>query len=283
VYERSLELRTAFGSVVARRIVELPVTEHVKFERKDGLLVLTLANPDGNRIGLGVLAGLRTALAELKRPETRAVLLKGEGPVFSYGADLNEFVTRPPAELFALMQEYLDIIGQFETSEKPMIAAVHGICSSGGLELALAFDQIWAAAGTKIGFLEPNIATPPLAGGVQRIAARAGRARAFEVTTSGHFYEAEQFERWNIINRVLPFDSLLTEAETLATKWSTGPTRAYGGVKSLLRAWDRQGVAGADKVTIATVAPIIASDDAKTAIKAHSSRGGNVKVTFLGR
>jgi hypothetical protein len=112
VYERSLELRTAFGSVVVRRIVEMAVTEHVKLERKDGLLVLTLANPDGNRIGLGVLAGLRAALVELKRPETRAVLLKGEGPVFSYGADLKEFLTRPPAELLALMQEYLDILGQ---------------------------------------------------------------------------------------------------------------------------------------------------------------------------
>jgi enoyl-CoA hydratase/carnithine racemase len=283
VYERSLALRTDFSPVVARRIVEMAVTEHLKRERKDGLLVLTLANPDGNRIGLGVLAGLRAALVELKRPETRAVLLKGEGQVFSYGADLKEFVTRPPAELFELIQEYLDILAQFETSEKPTIAAVHGVCSSGGLELALAFDQIWAAEGTKIGFLEPNIATPPLAGGVQRIAARAGRARAFEVTNSGHFYEAEQFERWNIINRVLPFDTLLAEAETFATKWSKGPTRAYGGVKSLLRVWDHHGVAGADKVTIATIASIM-SDDAKTAIKAHSSRGENrVKVTFLGR
>src|SRR5258708_36801185 len=207
----------------------MAVTEHLKLERKDGLLVLTLANSDGNRIGLGVLTGLRAAMVELKRPETRAVLLRGEGPVFSYGADLREFVTRPPAELFPLMQEYVDILGQFEASEKPTLAAVHGVCSSGGLELALAFDQIWAAAGTKIGFLEPNIATPPLAGGVQRIAARAARARAFEVPTSGHWYEAEQFERWNIINRALPFDSLLTEAETLGTKWSTGPTRAYGG------------------------------------------------------
>jgi enoyl-CoA hydratase/carnithine racemase len=260
----------------------MAVTEHVKLERKEGLLVLTLANSEGNRIGFGT--GLRAAMVELKRPETRAVLLRGEGPAFSYGADLKEFVTRPPSELFPLMQEYLDILGEFEALEKPTLAAVHGVCSSGGLELALAFDQIWAAVGTKIGFLEPNIATPPLAGGVQRIAARAGRARAFEVTTSGHWYEAEQFERWNIINRVLPFDTLQAEAEAFAAKWSTGPTRAYGGVKRLLRAWDRHGVAGADKVTIATVAPIMGSDDAKVAIKAHSTRSeGRAKVTFLGR
>jgi enoyl-CoA hydratase/carnithine racemase len=258
------------------------VTGHVKIKHKEGLLVLTLANPDGNRIGFGVLEGLRDALVELKRAETRAVLLRGDWPVFSYGADLKEFVTRPPAELLPLMQEYVDILGQFEASGKPTLAAVHGVCSSGGLELALAFDQIWAAAGTKIGFLEPNIATPPLAGGVQRIAARAGRARAFEVTTSGNWYDAEQFERWNIVNRVLPIDALQAEAEAFATKWSNGPTLAYGGVKTLLRAWDRHGVAGADKITIATVAPIMASEDAKVAIEAHSIRS-RVKPTFFGR
>ena len=112
---------------------------------------------------------------------------------------------------------------------------------------------------------------------MQRIAARAGRARAFEVTTSGHFYEAEQFERWNIVNRVLPFEALRAEAEAFATKWSAGPTRAFGGVKSLLRAWDRHGVAGADKVTISTVGPIMDSDDARTRNEGHA------KLTFLGR
>ena len=137
------------------------MTEHVKLERKEGLLVLTLANPDGSRIGLGVLSGLRNAVVELKRPETRALLLRSEGPVFSYGADLKEFVSRPPAELLSLMQEYVDILGQFEASEKPTLAAVHGVCSFGGLKLALAFDQIWPAAGTKIGFLERNIAPLP--------------------------------------------------------------------------------------------------------------------------
>jgi len=73
------------------------------------------------------------------------------------------------------MQEYVDILGQFEASEKPTLAAVHGVCSSGGLELALAFDQIWAAAGTKIGFLEPNIATPAVG---RRRAAHRGARRA---------------------------------------------------------------------------------------------------------
>ena len=50
----------------------MAVTEHLKLERKDGLLVLTLANSDGNRIGLGILTGLRAAMVELKRDRRRA-------------------------------------------------------------------------------------------------------------------------------------------------------------------------------------------------------------------
>jgi hypothetical protein len=60
----------------------MAVTEHLKLERKDGLLVLTLANSDGNRIGLGILTGLRAAMVELKRSETRAVLLRPKGRRF---------------------------------------------------------------------------------------------------------------------------------------------------------------------------------------------------------
>ena len=118
--------------------------------------------------------------------------------------------------------------------------------------------------------MEFNIATPPLAGGVQRIAARAGRARAFEVATAGRWYDAEQFERWNIVSRVVPADSLWTEAEAFAAQWAKGPTRAHGGVKALLNEWDKSGVRAADKITIATVAPIMGSEDARAAIAARS-------------
>lgn len=249
--------------------------QHIRFEKKNGLALLTLANPDGNRIGFGVLRGLQAALAEIKKPGTRAVLLRGDGPAFSYGADVKEFGTRPPNELFPLMQEYVDVLGEFERLPMPTMAAVHGVCSSGGLELALAFDLIWAAAGTQIGFLELNIATPPLAGGVQRLASRAGAARAFEAATAGHFYDAAVFERWNVVNRIVPADALASEAEAFALKLASGPTRAFGGTKALLRKWDAEGVAGADKVQIATVAPLLGSKDARAAVTAYMTQGVN--------
>jgi enoyl-CoA hydratase/carnithine racemase len=56
---------------------------------KDGLLIVTLANPDGNRMNRAVLRGLQEALIQAKKPDVRAVLLKAEGAVFSLGSDVS--------------------------------------------------------------------------------------------------------------------------------------------------------------------------------------------------
>jgi enoyl-CoA hydratase/carnithine racemase len=199
-------------------------TEMLRIEVKEGLATLTLANPDKNRLNRAVLNGLSAALVRINQNDVRAVLLKGEGPVFSFGADVKElFVDSSRQDLSRLLTEYLNFIGAVEALLKPTIAAVHGVCSSGGLELALAFDYLWAASGTKIGFMETTLAIPPLAGGVQRIAARAGSARAMEIASAGRMYDVAAFERWNIVNRVVPAESLHGEAEAFALKlarWS---------------------------------------------------------------
>src|SRR5260221_2334092 len=220
-------------------------TQLVRFERKQGLAIVTLANPDSNRFNRSVLMGLQQALTQIREPDVRAVLLKAEGPVFSLGADVKDlFVDVPSAELPNVLAGYLDLIGAIEALPIPTIAAVHGACSSGGLELALAFDHLWAAAGTKIGFMEAAIAIPPLAGGVQRVAARAGHARAFEIATAGALYDAEAFERWNIVTRICVGDSLHEQAEAFALKLAAGAARAFDGVKRPLGEGDGHWGAG---------------------------------------
>jgi enoyl-CoA hydratase/carnithine racemase len=249
-------------------------TDQVHFEIREGLGIITLRNPDSNRMNNAVLAGLQSAIGKVSGGGVRALLVRGDGPVFSLGADVKEMLTQPADQLGTVIQHYIDLIGMIEALPIPTIAAVHGICSSGGLELALGFDQLWAASGTKIGFLEPLIAALPLAGGVQRIAARAGHARAFEITSAGILYAAEEFERWNIVTRVLPADTLQTEAEMFATKMAAGPTHAYGAIKALLSVWDTGGVAAADKVTVQTITPVMASDRTKSTIAAYLARIG---------
>src|SRR5258708_22424213 len=162
--------------------------EQVGKARKNGLLIVALANPDGNRMNRAVLRGLQEALTQARKPDVRAVLVRAEGAVFSLGADVHEMLSEPGDAMVSIIREYIELIQAIEALPLPTIAAVHGVCSSGGLEFALAFDHLWAAAGTKIGFLEPLLAIFPLAGGVQRVASRARRARARELATVGARY-----------------------------------------------------------------------------------------------
>ena len=259
-------------------------TEMIKVEVRQGLAVLALANPDKNRLNRAVLDGLQAALPRISQNDVRAVLVKGEGPVFSLGADVKElFIDSGRQELARLLAEYLAFIGALEALPKPTVAAVHGVCSSGGLELALGCDYLWAAAGTKIGFMETSLAIPPLAGGVQRIAARAGSTRALEIASAGRMYDAELFERWNIVNRVLPAEDLQREAEAFALKLAAGPTRAYAALKGLLRSYELVGVAETDTITVATVMPLMDSKDAAAAVTALMSGGSQrTPLNFTG-
>jgi len=257
----------------------------VGFEVKQGLALVTLRNPDFNRLNRAVLNGLQEAVRRAGEPDVRALLLTGEGPVFSYGADVKDlFVDLPTTELLPVLRGYVELIQTIEALPIPTIAAVHGVCSSGGLELALAFDHLWASGGTKLGFMEASIGIPPLAGGVQRVAARAGRARALQIATAGKLFEADLFERWNIVGKVVDGASLKEEAEAFALQLASGPTIAYAAVKALLLKADAGGIVAADRHLFEIVAPALSSDDAQSAAKALVSGGGKLPAqTFKGR
>ena len=247
--------------------------EQVRSARKEGLLIVTLENPDGNRMNRAVLRGLQEALAQAKKPDVRAALVRAEGAFFSLGADVHEMLSEPGDAMLSVVREYVELIQAIEALPLPTIAAVHGVCSSGGFEFALAFDHLWAAAGTKIGFLEPLLAIFPLAGGVQRVASRAGRARAFEIATAGALYEVETFEKWNIVNRVLATENFASESEAFATRLAAGPSKAYDAVKTILRTWEKEGETAADRTTLEMVSPVMASNDATAAIRSFVENG----------
>jgi enoyl-CoA hydratase/carnithine racemase len=241
----------------------------VRFDRQGGLAIITLANPDANRLNRAVLSGLQGALAQARHPDVRAVLMRGDGSAYSLGADVRDlFVEMPRAQLPSLLRQYIEFIQGIEALPVPTIAAVHGVCGSGGLELALAFDELWAAAGTKIGFQEATIALPPLACGVKRVAARAGRARAYAIATAGRLFDAEVFERWNIVTRVVEAERLQEEALAHAQALAAGPTLAYAAVKRLLAMRGDHGTGAADAITVDTVGPALASGDAHRALAA---------------
>src|SRR2546421_646116 len=123
----------------------------------------------------------------------RALVLRGEGKVFSAGADVKLFAGMDADHMRPLIDSFLDLGHRMERLPFPTLAAVHGTCMAGGFELALFCDLIWAAEGTVLGLPESRLGIVPLAGGVKRGAARARLGRARAIALSGDLYGAEGF------------------------------------------------------------------------------------------
>ena len=258
----------------------------VHFETSGPLGILTLANPPLNLLSGELIANLRAAVTEVKRSPVRALLFRADGKIFSAGADVTAFKGRTAGEARQGFTSHLRMIADLEELPFPTLAAVQGICVGGGLELALACDLIWAAASARFGQLEATIGTTTLLGGVQRLTERAGPSRAREIIYTAEQYDAVTFERWNIVNRVVPDDVFAAQTRAFAEQLAGGPTLAYAAGKRLVRACLEGGVRAADRLVDEVAPPLFQSEDMRAGVAAlleHGARNFRDKVNFQGR
>jgi enoyl-CoA hydratase len=176
----------------------------------------------------------------------------------------------------------IPVVRQLEELPIPTLALVHGLCLTAGLEISLGCDMIWATESARFGLVEATVGLTPGAGGTQRMAERAGPARAAEFVMSGGLYDAPTLERWNVVSRVLPDDQLLEKGMKFAHRLADGPTIAHGATKQLIRAYREGGVNEADRVTPEVFAELFASKDLKNAVASFLAEGPG-KATFEGR
>ncbi len=160
-----------------------------------------LDNPPVNAVDAGIIDTLWTAFEQLA-PDVRAVVLRGRGErAFSAGADISGFVggagenDRP-----AGIQPVADLI---EQAPVPVVAAIHGYCLGGGLEIALACDFRIAQRDAQLGFPEVNLGLLPGGGGTQRAPRLISPGRARWLVMSGERIPAETAESWGLVEFVV--------------------------------------------------------------------------------
>jgi enoyl-CoA hydratase len=255
----------------------------VRFTRDGAVGTVTLDSPPLNLIGRELISDLQAAIGQVEAADgLRALVLRGDGKVFSAGADVAIFAGMGAAELRPLIGSFIDLGHRIERLPYPTLAAVHGTCMAGGFELALFCDLIWAAEGTMLGLPETRLGIVPLAGGVERVAARAGVGRARAVGLGGDLHTAEEFAAWGVIDRVVPADELHNAAAEFAHRLAVGPTRAYSVVKDLVRAYTTTGVMGADSLLTHAAVGLFDTDDARDGIASFLTSGPGHAV-FAGR
>ena len=173
------------------------MSEVVTYNREGVIGVITVNYPPVNALGQAVRAGLVAALEQGQNDaDAKVLLLVCEGRTFIAGADIREF-GKP-------MQEpgLASVIDQYENSDKPIVAAIHGTALGGGLETALGCHYRVALNSAKVGLPEVKLGLLPGAGGTQRLPRLTGAQKALEMITSGEFVSAKDALALGIVDAV---------------------------------------------------------------------------------
>ena len=252
-------------------------------ERDGPLAVLTLDAPPLNLWDEAVIAGLEAELDALEADPPRALLIRSEGRAVSGGVDVKVFEAIPGGkEGGELWERLLALTHRVEDLPYPTVFAAHALCLTASFELSLACDLLIAAERARFGLVEKVVGLTPSMGGTQRLAERAGPARARELVYTAELFDAATLERWNVVNRVLPDDGFDDAARAFARSLAEGPTVAHAATKRIVRAAMDDGVRAADALVPEVAGALFDTEDLKGAVKSFLADGPG-KATYSGR
>jgi enoyl-CoA hydratase/carnithine racemase len=263
----------------------MSATRPIRLERDGPVVSIVLDNPPLNLFTDDAFPALDECLREVAGSDARALVWRAEGEIFTGGVDVNAFqrvVDAGPERAASFAAPLIEAVQRLEALELPTLALVHGLCLTAGFEVALGCDLIWAAQSARFGLVEAVVGLTPGAGGTQRVAERAGPARARELVMSGGLYDAATLERWNVVGAVLPDDVVRAKGMRFAHRLATGPTRAHAATKRIVRGYLEGGVAEADRITPGMFAELFATEDMQDGVRSFLAEGPG-KASFEGR
>ena len=253
----------------------------VRFERAGDVGIVTLADPPLNLFGRQMVADLHAALDEAAESGARALVVRAEGDVFTGGADVNMFVGLTGEQVSAEL-DLIAIPRKLEAMPIPTLAVVHALCLTAGFELSLGCDLLWAAESAKFGLVEAVVGVTPFMGGTQRVAERAGPARARELVMTGGLYDAGVLREWGVVNRVVADADLEEKALRFAARLAAGPTRAHAATKRIVRTFLDGGMRAADDSMNEVAAEVVETEDFKDGVRSFLEQGPGT-AQFAGR
>jgi enoyl-CoA hydratase/carnithine racemase len=238
-----------------------PTMQTVKFERDNTVGRIVLANPPFNRLDLRFSECLRQAVHDASESDVRVVLVKAEGPHFSFGGEVREWFGKDINWFRTFVTEVNLSYRAIEALRVPTIAAVQGVAFGGGFELALNCDFIVAAENAVFRCVEVTTGMLPIAGALQRLAERVGRGRASRIAMLGEPISGALAGQLGIASHVVSEAEVAQTAEALAKRLAVGPTRSYATTRTLLKVWSAGGVPGADAVMLDIAMDLFNTDD----------------------
>ena len=248
----------------------------IKTRQEGAILEVTLDRPKANAIDLKTSIIMGDTFAAFRDdPDLRVAIITGGGEkFFCPGWDL-----KAASEGDAVDGDYgvggFGGLQELRDMNKPVIAAVNGICCGGGLELALSADMILAADHATFALPEIRSGTVADAASV-KLPKRIPYHVAMELLLTGRWFDAEEGKGWGLINEVVPGADLMTRAWDLARLLASGPPLVYAAIKEIVRdAEDAKFQDAMNRITkrqLRTVDVLYASEDQLEGAKAFAEK-----------
>jgi enoyl-CoA hydratase len=224
--------------------------QSLRIEKADGIAEVVLMGPGkGNALGPDFWREMPEALRELDADESvRVVLLRGEGTHFSYGLDIAAMLeTLGPLltgdnNLASERTKLLQLIGRMQGAteglarcRKPVLAAVHGWCIGGGIDLIAACDFRYCSREAKFSLREAKVGIIADLGALQRLPRIIGEGHTRELAYTAGDFDAERALRMGLVNEVFESpEALLAAARATARKIADNPPLVVQGAKQVL-------------------------------------------------
>jgi len=211
--------------------------EFIEVEQQEGRVALvTIDNPPVNALSAALLNELSGELARLDgEDDARAIVVRGGGDrAFVAGADIKEFPSLRETPREGGSARGIQKVGaEIERLRTPVVAAIHGFCLGGGLELAMACDVRVAAEDAQLGQPEIKLGLLPGGGGTQRLPRLVGHGRALLLNMTGDPISGTQAYEWGLVERVVPREQLLDAALEIARTIAERSPHAIAVIKEI--------------------------------------------------
>jgi enoyl-CoA hydratase/carnithine racemase len=219
--------------------------KHFCWRMESAVAVISLNRPERkNPLTFESYAELRDAFRALPyADDVKAVVFAPNRGNFSSGGDVRDIigplVAMDMKDLLAFTRMTGDLVKAMLHCEKPIVAAVDGVCAGAGAIIAMAADIRFATREAKTAFLFTRVGLAGCDMGACAILPRIiGQGRAAELLYTGRTMSAEEGERWGFFNRIVPAGSLESEAIAFARELASGPTFAHSMTKTqLVQEW----------------------------------------------
>lgn len=212
------------------------MSEHIKIERKDGIVTLTFARPDKKNALTNAMYGVLAdqLISAETDPAARVIVLRGEGDMFTSGNDVGEFAGIATGAIRG-ERHVSRFVRALAQSSRPLVAAVQGRAVGIGTTMLLHCDFVVLAENAQLSTPFVNLALVPEAASTLLMPLRVGYARAYEMFALGDSVDAQTALRLGIANRVVPLDRLHAEAADVAARLAKLPAGSLAATKRLMR------------------------------------------------